>query len=97
MRRRLTLKNLPGMRLGLLVLAGMVVFTQPIWAQAEVVADIDTPAGNEVEAWRPYQSFQQRKYFSHFYGQLNLGYLSYNDGQVVADYPLIDNAKAPRF
>lgn len=90
----MTLKNLPGMCVGFLVLVGFFVTAQPVLAQAEAGAEIDTPAGSEVEAWNPYQNFLNRKHFSQFYGQLNLGYLSYDDGQAVADYPLIDNANS---
>lgn len=57
-------------------------------------ADVETPAGSEVEAFRPYEGFLNRKHLSHFYGQLNLGYLSYDDGGVTEGYSLIDNANS---
>lgn len=88
------LKFLSRMRVGLAVLTSLSMYASIVQAQTQLTKDTDTPAGNEVEAWRPYESFVNRERLSQFYGQLNLGYLSYDDGQVVADYPLIDNANS---
>lgn len=71
-----------------------LVRAQPVPVVNLSAAEVDTPAGNEVEAFRPYQGFLNRKHLSHFYGQLNLGYLSYDDGGVTEGYSLIDNANS---
>lgn len=48
----------------------------------------------ETEAWRPYVRFQHRKHFSKFYGQLNMGILTYNDGETNINFGVVDNANS---